>query len=88
MGRGDKLLERMRANPRDWRIEDVRTLCNAFEIDFDPPSGGSHFGVSTPDRVHALTIPFARPIKFVYIRKLVRFVDTVLADRAKANEDD
>jgi hypothetical protein len=84
---GDKLLERMRRNPRDWRIEDVATLCHAFEIDFDRPSGGSHYGVSDPARVHALTIPFARPIKQVYIRKLVRLVDAVIAARLGAEKE-
>jgi hypothetical protein len=87
MARGEKLLERMRRNPRGWRIEDVRTLCDAFELDFDPPSRGSHYGVSEPSRVHAVTIPFARPIKHVYIRKLVRFVDAVMTARAEAGKD-
>jgi hypothetical protein len=30
LARADKLLARMRANPRDWRIEDVEALCRAF----------------------------------------------------------
>jgi hypothetical protein len=88
MARGEKLLERMRHNPRDWRIEDVKTLCNAFEIDLDSPSGGSHYGASDLSREHALTIPFARPIKAVYIKKLVTFVDAVLAARATGRKDD
>jgi hypothetical protein len=32
-----KLLERMRANPRDWRIEDVAAVCAAFGIACTPP---------------------------------------------------
>jgi hypothetical protein len=43
VARGEKLLERMRANPRDWRIEDVRTLRRAYELDFDKPASGSHY---------------------------------------------
>lgn len=81
MARGEKLLERMRANPRDWRIEDVATICAAFDLDLDRPAGGSHYGVSAPGWSHHLTVPFARPIKPVYIRRLVRFVDAVLAVR-------
>ncbi len=46
MPRGEKLLERMRARPHDWRIQDVRSLCSAYDIDFDRPSGSSHYGVS------------------------------------------
>jgi hypothetical protein len=81
MARGEKLLERMRANLRDWRIEDVKTLCAAFELDLDRPPSGSHYGVSDPTRQRHVTVPFRRPIKPIYIRQLVRFVDAVLAAR-------
>ena len=81
MARGGKLLARMRANPRDWRIEDVETLCRAFELDFGRPSGGSHYGIGDPTQLSHLTVPFARPIKPIYIRHLVRFVDAVIAAR-------
>lgn len=81
MARGDKLLERMRQNPRDWRIDDVTALCSAFGLDLDRLSGGSHYGVSDPSQQRHLTVPFARPIKPVYIRQLVRFVDDVRAAR-------
>jgi len=81
--RGDKLLARMRANPRGWRIEDVGTLCRAFGMDFSRPSGGSHYGISHPSQIRHLTVPFARPIKPIYIRHLVRFVDAIIAAREK-----
>jgi hypothetical protein len=81
MARGEKLLERMRANPRDWRIQDVETVCAAMGLDFDHPPGGSHYGVSHATQRHRVTVPFRRPIKAVYIRQLVRFVDAVRAAR-------
>jgi len=36
------LLERMRANPRDWRIAYIERLYHAFGIACTPPSKGSH----------------------------------------------
>ena len=81
MPRGEKLLQRMRDNPRDWRIEDVRTLCGAFDLEFNAPSGGSHYGVSDPTQERHVTVPFARPIKPVYIKRVVNFVAAVLAAR-------
>jgi hypothetical protein len=71
----------MRANPRNWRIEDVAAICRAFELELDRPPGGSHYGVSSSGRHRHLTVPFARPIKPVYIRQLVQFVDTVEGER-------
>jgi hypothetical protein len=74
-----KLLAKMRNNPRsDWTIADVETLCRMFDIHCSASrSGSSHYKVSHPTSAEILTIPFKRPIKAVYIRKLVAFVDAV-----------
>ncbi|MEA3015945.1 MAG: hypothetical protein QOI38_667 [Sphingomonadales bacterium] len=75
--RGEKLLSRMRANPRDWRIEDVASACAAFGVACTPPRKGSHYKVKHPSQAEMLTIPARRPIKPVYIVDLVRFIDAV-----------
>ncbi|HYI47709.1 MAG TPA: type II toxin-antitoxin system HicA family toxin [Allosphingosinicella sp.] len=81
--RGEKLLDRMRRNPADWRIDDVRTLCESFGLDLDRRPNGSHYGISDVSQAAHVTIPFARPINRVYIRQLVRFVDAVRVAREK-----
>lgn len=81
MAKRDKLLQRMRDNPRDWAISDVQTVCDGFEITCKKPPRGSHYGVSDVTQKEILTIPFDRPIKQVYIKKLVAFVDAVQAAR-------
>ena len=72
-----KLLDRMRANPRDWRIADIERLCASDGIACTPPRKGSHYKISHEAMPMILTIPANRPIKPVYIRDLVRFVDAV-----------
>lgn len=69
----------MRSNPRgDWKITDVAAVCREFGITCEPARGGSsHYKVSHPSMVPILTIPFKRPIKAVYIIRLVVFIDTV-----------
>jgi len=72
-------LERMRSNPAgDWTIADVEALCLEHGVRCTPPSGGgSHYKVAHPSRRDILTIPRRRPVKAVYVRKLVRFIDAV-----------
>ena len=77
MTTGDKLLERMRANPRDWRIEDIITVCRATGVECSSPRKGSHYKVKHASMPEILTIPAHRPIKPVYVRELVAFVDQV-----------
>ena len=70
-------LEQMRRNPQgDWKIADVQSLCNEFGIACSPPrGGGSHYKVVHPKIAEKLAIPYKRPIKPAYIRKLVAMVD-------------
>lgn len=77
MARGEKLLERMRANPRDWRIEDVTAVCAAFGIACTPPRKGSHYKVKHVLEAAMLTVPAHKPIKPWYIEALVELIDRV-----------
>ena len=76
---GSSRLGRMRSNPAgDWSMDDVAALCREHGIDCMPPSGGgSHWKVSDPSQNDILTVPNRRPIKAVYIRKLVRSIEQV-----------
>jgi hypothetical protein len=73
------LVERMRRNPAaDWTIRDVETVCAALGLRCSSASGGgSHYKVSHPSQREILTVPARRPIKPIYIRKLVRMIDAV-----------
>jgi len=73
MGRANKLLEQMKANPRDWRIESLMTVAEAFGVEYRQP-GGSHvtFRLATGAM---LTVPAHRPIKPVYVKKFVRLIE-------------
>jgi hypothetical protein len=71
------LLERMRRNPAsDWAIRDVETVCREYGVLFRPGKGTSHCHAKHPEAREILTIPARRPIKPVYIRKLVRYIET------------
>ena len=73
MTKADKLFDRMRRNPAgDWSIEDVERVCRAMGWTCLPPTGGgSHWKVAVPGSGAILTVPAKRPIKPIYIRKLL-----------------
>lgn len=71
-----KRFERMRSHPSDgWTIEDVQAVCAEFGFYCIPPRSGSHYKVAPPSKTEALPIPAHRPIKPVYIRKLVALIE-------------
>ena len=80
MARAEKRLDAMRRNPAgDWRIEDISAVCKVFGVECVSPSRGSHYRVAHASVAAILTIPARRPIKPVYIREFVAYIDVVEA---------
>ncbi len=69
-----KLLDRMRNNPRDWRIELLENVAKHYGVNVRK-SGGSHVVFDHPCWVELLCVPAHRPIKPVYIKKFVNLID-------------
>jgi hypothetical protein len=76
MNKRAKLLEAMRNNPRDWRIDDLISVARQFEIECRS-HGGSHHVFSHVRFEADVSVPAHRPIKPVYIRQFLLLVDAV-----------
>lgn len=73
MAKADKILENMKNNPHDWRIDSLMTVARAHNIEWRQP-GTSHVTFRHPNG-SKITVPAHRPIKPIYIKKFVRFVE-------------
>ncbi|HHE32525.1 MAG TPA: hypothetical protein ENL07_07840 [Chlorobaculum parvum] len=69
MGNAEKILDKMRHNPRDWRIEQVKTVAEAYGIEWRQ-RGTSHVVFVQADG-RTLPVPARRPIKPIYIKKFI-----------------
>ena len=74
MANAGKILAKMRNNPRDWRIEDLKVLANHLGIAYRQ-HGTSHVTFRHSDAGILLSVPAARPIKPVYIRRFLALID-------------
>lgn len=71
-----RLLEEMRANPlNNWTVSDVKAMCSQVGLKCAEPTRGSHYKVRSEHVGGILTVVARRPIKPVYIRKLVSLAD-------------
>ncbi len=75
MVKADKILARMRTNPRDWRIEDLKVMAKRYNLDWRQP-GTSHVTFSFPG-LAPLTVPAHRPVKPIYVMRFVILVDSI-----------
>jgi hypothetical protein len=78
MTRYAKTLAKMRSNPRDWRIGDLKVIADAHGIAYRQP-GGSHV-IFRHANGAMLSVPAKRPIKPVYVVKFVKLVEEGIAE--------
>lgn len=78
MSKIDKTLEKMRNNPRDWRIDSLKTIAHAHGIEWRQP-GTSHVTFRHSNGAK-LTVPAHRPIKPIYVKKFLLLIDEGVGD--------
>ncbi len=78
MSKADKTLDRMLANPRDWRIEQLKSLADAHGVAHRQP-GTSHVTFRHPNGAK-LTVPAHKPIAPEYVKKFVRLLTQGVGD--------
>lgn len=78
MAKADKLIDRMRNNPRDWSVNDLKTLASRRGLDWRQP-GTSHVTFSYPGLV-PLTVPAHKPVKPIYVKRFLELIDRIGED--------
>ena len=73
MSKIEKQLEKMRRNPLDWRIEDLKAIADRVGLSYRQP-GSSHVTFRSPSGLK-LTVPAHKPIKPVYVKKFVELME-------------
>ena len=74
MARAERLFDSMKANPKaDWTPDNVKTVARAYNLTVRQ-RGTSHAVLTNAGGQH-LTIPMHKPIKPVYIRRLVALIE-------------
>ena len=73
MAKADKILQKMRNNPRDWGIETFKAVADRFGIPYRQ-RGTSHVTFRRADG-KMVTIPTRKPIKSVYVPLFLEFLE-------------
>ncbi len=73
MSKSEKQLEKMRKNPRDWTIDDLKVIAKRCNLDFRQP-GSSHVTFRSKNG-SKVTVPAHKPIKPVYIKQFIELID-------------
>ena len=84
MGKTNKIIQKMRNNPKDWRIESLEAISQGLGIQIRK-SGGSHVVFMHDNSDLLVTIPAKRPIKPIYIKQFLTLIDSIGEQNGKKN---
>ena len=74
MSKAVKLLQKMKANPKaDWSQSNIKTLAKAFNLKLRQRDT-SHAVITNSSGQH-ITVPMHKPIKPLYIKRLVELIE-------------
>lgn len=76
MTKSEKILNKMKANPKDWRIDQLETIAKQYGVAIRK-TGGSHVVFDHNDWIELLCVPAHRPIKPVYVKKFIALIETL-----------
>ncbi len=79
MTKNEKILHRMQANPKDWRIEQLETVAKQYDVAVRK-TGGSHVVFDHDNWIELLCVPAHRPIKQIYVKKFIALIMSLEVD--------
>jgi len=89
MSKREKRLQRLRQNPNNVIFEDLKSVLESEGFEHDHTTGSHYiFRASAGAEVFTIVIPFARPVKPVYVRKALAAIDALHKSQVDETSDD
>jgi hypothetical protein len=87
MSKRQKRLQRLRQNPTNVSLDELRQVLEDFGFEHRHTTGSHYtFNVELADGSHLLVVPFNRPVKTIYVRKALGLIDKVLGETGVGDE--
>ena len=74
MGKREKLLEKLRNNPRNVSFEDLDKLLRWYGFVCRPPRGGSHYFYKRRG-CRPISVPRHKPVGSIYVKRAVALIE-------------
>lgn len=79
MSKRQKRLARIRQNPNNVSLEDLRKVLEDYGFEYKQTVGSHYtFSVVIGTTTKLLVVPFRRPIKVAYIKKALKLIDEII----------
>ncbi len=89
MSKRRKRLERLRQNPTNVSLDDLRHLLEDYGFNYKQTVGRHYtFSYMLDGQTKLLVVPFKRPIKSIYVKRAVKLIDQIIQEQKEDEPDD
>jgi hypothetical protein len=89
MSKRQKRLERIRQNPNNVSLADLRTVLEDYSFEYKKTVGSHYtFAYELGGETKLFVVPFRLPVKPIYIKQALRIIDQIIQDRNEDEPDD
>ncbi|HLY28140.1 MAG TPA: type II toxin-antitoxin system HicA family toxin [Aggregatilineales bacterium] len=89
MTKREKRLQKLRQNPKDVSLDELRQILESEGFNLDHSAGSHHvFRAKVDNEVIKVVIPFARPIKIVYVKQALAAIDRIIQLKETRPQED
>lgn len=89
MSKREKRIQRLRQNPNNVPFEELKSVLESEGFEHDHTTGSHYiFRATAGAEVLTIVVPFARPVKPVYVRKALAAIDAIRQSQVNETSDD
>jgi hypothetical protein len=89
MSRRQKRLERIRQNPKNVSVADLRLVLEDYGFEYRKTVGSHYtFTYLLEDKIHLFVVPFRRPVKPVYVKRALKIIDHIIQEQGGSDDQE
>jgi len=89
MSKRRKRLERLRENPTNVSLDDLRHVLEDYGFEYKQTVGSHYtFSYALAGQTKILVVPFKRPVKPIYVKRAIKLIDQIIQEQKKEEPDD
>lgn len=89
MSKRKKRLERIRQNPNNVSLEDLRKVLDDYGFEYRQTVGSHYtFTVKINGEDKLLVVPYRRPVKLIYVKKALKLIDQIIEEQEDDDDSD
>ena len=82
MSKRQKRLDRIRQNPKNVSLENLRRVLEDYGFEYKRTVGSHYtFCYTVGGETKLFTVPFKRPVKTVYVRRALKLIDLIIEEQ-------